>query len=160
LWASQQSPEFAPLLAAFVAGLNGWATEHPDLLSAPAKAALPLTVADVLANNQRVIHFDWIASRARVESIVKLGTTGDAHGSNGWAIAPARSVSGNAMLMSNSHVNWSDRQTYFEVQLVAPGVNMSGAVWVGFPTLRQCFNDRLGWTQTTNTFDGNREAGN
>ena len=25
-----------------------------------------------------------------------------------------------------------------------------GAVWVGFPVLRQCFNDVLGWTQTTN----------
>ncbi len=40
--------------------------------------------------------------------------------------------------------------TYFEVQLTAPGVTSYGAVWVGFPVLRQCFNDYLGWTQTTN----------
>jgi acyl-homoserine-lactone acylase len=26
-------------------------------------------------------------------------------------------------------------------------------VWVGFPVLRQCFNDYLGWTQTTNSPD-------
>src|SRR5258708_19417777 len=39
---------------------------------------------------------------------------------------------------------------YFEVQLTAPGVTSYGAVWVGFPVLRQCFNDYLGWTQTTN----------
>lgn len=38
----------------------------------------------------------------------------------------------------------------WQVQLTAPGVNSSGAVWVGFPVLRQCFNDVLGWTQTTN----------
>ena len=43
--------------------------------------------------------------------------------------------------------------TYFEVQLTAPGVTSYGAVWVGFPVLRQCFNDYLGWTQTTNNPD-------
>ena len=43
---------------------------------------------------------------------------------------------GNTMLLSNSHLQWGDRHTYFEVQLTAPGVNSSGAVWVGFPVLR------------------------
>ena len=52
--------------------------------------------------------------------------------------------------MSNSHLQWGDIHTYFEVQLTAPGVTSYGAVWVGFPVLRQCFNDYLGWTQTTN----------
>ena len=72
------------------------------------------------------------------------------HGSNEWAIAPSFSASGKAMLLSNSHLQWGDIHTYFEVQLTAPGVNSYGAVWVGFPVLRQCFNDYLGWTQTTN----------
>ena len=40
-WAAQQSPEFAPLLAAFVEGLNAWCKEHQDSLSGPAKAAFP-----------------------------------------------------------------------------------------------------------------------
>ena len=102
----------------------------------------------------RVIHFDWLVNPARVEAMVKLGAAGPARGSNGWGIAPSRSASGNAMLVSNSHLEWGDRHTYFEVHLQAPGVDSSGAVWVGFPSLRLCFNDRLGWTQTTNTFDG------
>ncbi len=54
------------------------------------------------------------------------------------------------MLMSNSHLQWGDIHTYFEVQLTAPGVTSYGAVWVGFPVLRQCFTEYLGWTQTTN----------
>ena len=54
------------------------------------------------------------------------------------------------MLLSNSHLHWGDRNTYFEVQLTAPGVTSYGAVWVGFPVLRQCFTEDLGWTQTTN----------
>ncbi len=52
--------------------------------------------------------------------------------------------------MSNSHLQWGDIHTYFEVQLTAPGVTSYGAVWVGFPVLRQCFTEYVGWTQTTN----------
>ncbi len=154
VWAKQQSPAFGPLLAAFVAGLNGWAREHPGELSAPARAALPFTEADVLGHVMRVIHFDWIASAAKLNQMVRLGHAGPVSGSNGWAIAPSRTVSGHAMLLSNSHLQWAGMHTYFEVHLSAPGVNSSGAVWIGFPTLRLCFNDYLGWSQTTNTFDG------
>ena len=154
VWAKQQSPAFAPLLAAFVAGLNGWAREHRADLSKPARAALPFTEADVLGHVMRVIHFDWIASEAKLNQMVRLGNAGPVSGSNGWALAPSRTVSGHAMLLSNSHLPWGDMHTYFEVHLSAPGVNSSGAVWVGFPTLRLCFNDYLGWSQTTNTFDG------
>src|ERR1700687_3092089 len=34
-WASGQTPEFGPLITAFVAGLNGWAGEHQADLSPP-----------------------------------------------------------------------------------------------------------------------------
>ena len=54
------------------------------------------------------------------------------------------------MLLSNSHLQWGDNDTYMEVQLTAPGVTSYGAVWVGFPVLRQCFTEFVGWTQTTN----------
>jgi acyl-homoserine-lactone acylase len=149
VWSGQQSPEFAHMLAAFAAGLNGWVNDHPDGLSSAARALLPLTVADVLGHGMRVINLEWQASRAKVEQ--RLGGLFEPpKGSNGWAIGPTRSASGNAMLLSNSHLPWGDRDTYFEVQLTAPGVTSYGAVWVGFPVLRQCFTEYLGWTQTTN----------
>jgi acyl-homoserine-lactone acylase len=153
LWATQQSPEFAPLLAAFVEGLNAWGKEHSDSLSAAAKAALPIKVEDVLAHGLRVIHYDWLVNAATVEARVKLVAV-DSHGSNEWAIAPSHSANGHSMLLSNSHLEWGDMHTYFEVQLSAPGVTSYGAVWIGFPVLRQCFNDYLGWTQTTNYPNG------
>ena len=152
-WATQQSPQFAPLLAAFADGLNAWANEHPQSLSPAAKAVLPLKVEDVLAHGLRVIHYDWLVNRARVDQRAKRAAV-DVHGSNEWAIAPSRSASGHAMLMSNSHLQWGDVHTYFEVQLTAPGVTSYGAVWVGFPVLRQCFTEVLGWTQTTNNPNG------
>ncbi|MBV8820131.1 MAG: penicillin acylase family protein [Acidobacteriaceae bacterium] len=153
-WAKLQTPEFRKLLDAFAAGLNAWADKHRSEMSAEARSVLPLSTADVLAHSMRVIHYDWIVSQGKVDQMVRLGNAGEPHGSNGWAIAPSKSASGHAMLLSNSHLQWGDMHTYFEVQLHAPGVNSSGAVWVGFPALRLCFNDRLGWAQTTNAVDG------
>ncbi len=152
-WASQQSPEFAPLLAAFVDGLNAWGKEHSDSLSPAARAQFPFRPEDVLAHGLRVIHYDWLVNAAQVDARVKRARL-DMHGSNEWAIAPSHSANGHAMLMSNSHLQWSDIHTYFEVQLTAPGVTSYGAVWVGIPVLRQCFTDYVGWTQTTNNPDG------
>jgi acyl-homoserine-lactone acylase len=148
-WAAGQRAEFAPLITAFVAGLNGWAAEHQADLSQEAKAVLPLAVEDVYAHCLRVIHYDWIINPSKLDARLTRAEA-DVHGSNEWAIGPSRSASGKAMLLSNSHLQWGDMHTYFEVQLTAPGVTSYGAVWVGFPVLRQCFNDYLGWTQTTN----------
>ena len=148
-WAAGQSPEFALLIAAFAKGLNAWAEEHTAELSPEARAVLPLSVEDVYAHGLRVIHYDWIVSPRRLEGRLARWED-DVHGSNEWAIAPARSATGKAILMSNSHLQWGDIHTYFEVQLTAPGVTSYGAVWVGFPVLRQCFTEFVGWTQTTN----------
>ena len=148
-WAAGQSAEFAPLIAAFTNGLNAWANEHPADLSPEAKGVLPLTVEDVYAHGLRVIHYDWIVSPRRLEGR-HARYDDEVHGSNEWAIGAARSATGKAILMSNSHLQWGDIHTYFEVQLTAPGVTSYGAVWVGFPVLRQCFTEYVGWTQTTN----------
>ena len=148
-WAKGQSAEFAALIAEFAGGLNQWADEHRAELSPAAQAVLPLTTDDVYAHGLRVIHYDWIVSPRRLEG--RLARWEDeVHGSNEWAIGPTRSATGNAILMSNSHLQWGDIHTYFEVQLTAPGVTSYGAVWVGFPVLRQCFTEYVGWTQTTN----------
>ena len=148
-WAKGQTAEFGPLIGAFVDGLNGWAAEHQADLSPAAKGVLPFTVDDVYAHCLRVIHYDWIINPSKLDSRLRRAAA-DVHGSNEWAIAPSYSASGKAMLLSNSHLEWGDMHTYFEVQLTAPGVTSYGAVWIGFPVLRQCFNDYLGWTQTTN----------
>lgn len=148
-WAAGQSAEFAPLIESFARGLNAWAEEHRPELSEAARAVLPLTPEDVYAHGLRTIHFDWVVSPRRLQTRLERYDPA-VSGSNEWAIAPSRSASGHALLMSNSHLQWGDIHTYFEVQLSAPGVTSYGAVWVGFPVLRQCFTEYVGWTQTTN----------
>jgi acyl-homoserine-lactone acylase len=152
-WAAGQSPEFAPLLAAFAEGLNAWGREHNGELKEVERAAFPFTPEDVLAHGLRVIHYDWLTNARTVAQRIRRGDS-EVHGSNEWAIAPSHSANGHAMLMSNSHLEWRDIHTYFEVQLTAPGVTSYGAVWIGVPVLRQCFTDYLGWTQTTNRPNG------
>ena len=72
-------------------------------------------------------------------------------GSNGWAIGPSHSVDDKAMLLMNPHLAMAGEQSYFEVQLNAPGVNLYGAGQVAVPALRFMFSDQLAMTNTVNT---------
>jgi acyl-homoserine-lactone acylase len=75
-------------------------------------------------------------------------------GSNAWAVAPSHSASGNAMLLANPHLPWSDLFVWYEAQLTAPEIDAYGVALVGMPMLAIAFNNNLGWTSTVNTHDG------
>jgi acyl-homoserine-lactone acylase len=152
-WYDAQAPEFRSYLDAFAAGVNRFAGDHPDQLSAEAKAVLPVDAIDVLAHTQRVIHFTFVFSPQQVQAAVRSGAPEDA-GSNMWAIGPSRSASGKAMLLANPHLAWSDLFLFYEAHLNGPGTNLYGATLVGFPILALAFNERLGWSHTVNTYDG------
>ncbi|MFQ5606014.1 MAG: acylase [bacterium] len=148
-WYEAQSPDFRAYLDAFVRGINEYAAAHGDLIADSVEVVLPVTAADVLAHNQRTIHFTFVAG-GMMQGLKQWHSLG----SNGWAIAPARSANGHAMLVQNPHLPWSDLFLFNEAQLTAPGVNCYGATLVGLPTLAISFNDHLGWTHTVNTIDG------
>jgi len=150
-WYESQNPIFRNYLDAFVGGMNAYAKQHPEALTQELKVALPLKPVDVLAHAQRVINFTFVVNPARLEDIAENDTP---KGSNAWAITPSRSESGNAMLLANPHLPWSDLYLWYEAQLVGPEINAYGATLVGFPVLAIAFNDNLGWTHTVNTHDG------
>jgi acyl-homoserine-lactone acylase len=75
-------------------------------------------------------------------------------GSNGWAIGPSHTTDGKAMLLMNPHLAMAGEQSYFEVQLTAPGVNLYGAGQVAVPALRFMFTDVFAMTNTVNTNNG------
>ncbi|HVU57580.1 MAG TPA: penicillin acylase family protein [Puia sp.] len=73
------------------------------------------------------------------------------HGSNGFAIAPSRSASGNALLYINPHVPYYFRM---EVQMVSEeGLNAYGAVTWGQFFVYQGFNEHCGWMHTSSYAD-------
>jgi acyl-homoserine-lactone acylase len=169
-WYEQQDAGFRRYLDAFAAGMNAWAAAHrleiPDSLA----VVLPVTPYDVVAHGQRVITTSFVTSPDRVGAMTRAWERGNLRaaedaaaaalddagmlGSNAWAIAPAKSASGNAMLVANPHLPWASYFTWFEAQLVAPGMDVYGATLVGSPIITIGFNDQLAWTHTVNTHDG------
>lgn len=75
-------------------------------------------------------------------------------GSNMWAVAPAKSASGHAMLFINPHVGFFGPYTYYEAHLHSEeGLRFSGTGRHGFPFPYIGHNERLGWSHTDNYFD-------
>jgi acyl-homoserine-lactone acylase len=146
---SMQRPEMRAHIDAFVAGINDFARQHPELIGDSVRAVLPVTGVDVLANQQRLALARFLTSSGQV----RAETRSWERGSNAWAIAPSRSASGHTLLLANPHLPWSDIFTWIEAQYVMPGVDVYGGALVGSPVLQIAFNDDLGWTHTVNTQD-------
>jgi acyl-homoserine-lactone acylase len=72
-------------------------------------------------------------------------------GSNGFAIAPSKTLSGNSILYINPHVTFYFRP---EVQAVSEeGLNVYGAVTWGQFFIYQGFNQHCGWMHTSSEVD-------
>jgi acyl-homoserine-lactone acylase len=154
-WYTAQTPGERARVEAFVAGINSYARAHADLIADDVEVVLPVTPADVIAHGQRVVLFEFVTSRGAVAQATRAWSESPTNGgSNAWAIAPSRSASGHAMLVANPHLPWAGFFRWFEAQLVAPGLDVTGAALVGNPLVGIAFNDRLGWTHTNNTLDG------
>lgn len=152
-WLAAQEPSFRRDLEAFAAGMNAYARAHPEALSEPARRVFPMTALDVLAHQQRLFEFVYAAPANIVHHIPPPAAAAprEPAGSNGWAIAPARSASGHAMLLMNPHLSWAPGWSrYYEIQLTAPGIDLYGATQVGLPVLRFVFSDYVGFTHTVN----------
>ena len=149
-WYGEQSPRIRSWLDAFARGINAYATEHPDEISGDVAEVLPVSGTDLLAHQQRSLHFTWLAGRGKLDGVMQHAEKG----SNGWAVGPKRSASGRALLLANPHNPWSAQYLWHEAQLTSPEVNIYGAALVGLPFLVIAFNDHLGWTHTVNAHDG------
>jgi acyl-homoserine-lactone acylase len=155
-WYRQQTPEFRRYLDAFAAGMNEYAQRHPEKLNAERKLVLPVTGADPVIHTHRIMHFSYLTSANGVETAITGRPPALAGiGSNAWAIAPGKSASGKPMILMNPHLPWQDWYTYYEIDLNAPGIHLYGASQVGFPVLRFAFSDKIAFTQTVNSLDGN-----
>jgi acyl-homoserine-lactone acylase len=149
-WYAQQNSEIRSYLDAFAAGINAYAEKNRDRLDPSLQVVLPVTGVDILAHIQQVVHFTFVIADVQVPPELKQQQAG----SNGWAIAPSASATGNALLLANPHLPWSGRFLFYEAQLKAPGLDAYGCTLVGMPMLVIAFNDRLGWTHTVNQHNG------
>jgi acyl-homoserine-lactone acylase len=149
-WYAAQPTTMRAAIDAFAQGINDYADRHADAIAPEIGRVLPVRGEDVLAHMHRVLHFTFVA---RPEVIGQAVRGFEQRGSNAWAVAPERTVQGNALLLANPHLPWGDLYTWYEMHVTAPGVHAYGATLVGTPLPTIAFNDSLGWTHTVNTID-------
>jgi acyl-homoserine-lactone acylase len=164
------------LIASFVAGANDYATQHADTISPVFQRVLPIQPTDVPALLQYTIHFTIMAAQSNVPQLVQEWSTGALaqrssgdvttkarKASNGWALAPSKSTTGNPILLGNPQLPWGVNQPipglnvfqFVEGNLIVgdpncPVVNAYGATFPGMPFVGIGFNDYMGWTHTNN----------
>jgi acyl-homoserine-lactone acylase len=146
------------LMNAYADGLNYYLLTHPDVKPALLTRfepwmALSFSEGSIGGDIESVDikeleRFYGMAPQA-MPAVALAGSDLDHEpsGSNGFAIAPANTKSGHALLMINPHTSFYFRP---EVQVSSgEGLNAYGAVTWGQFFVYQGFNERLGWMHTS-----------
>lgn len=80
--------------------------------------------------------------------------SGDALGSNNWAVSPSRSSTGHAMLAGDPHLELTLPSVWYEMHLVVPGkLDVAGVGFPGIPGVVIGFNRNVAWTFTNTGAD-------
>ncbi len=75
-------------------------------------------------------------------------------GSNNWAVAPARSANGSALLAGDPHLGLALPNIWYEAHQVVPDtLDSYGATLIGTPAIVIGFNRDVAWTFTNNSAD-------
>ena len=161
----KKSPEwFKKLLNAFADGVNFYLATHSDAKPMVLKKFypwFPLIYTDgsigptqtggLNADDIRSLYKFSDSSITAYSEPKKLPYDIDPLGSNGFAVAPSRTQSKNAMLYINPHVTFYFRS---EVQMVSEeGLDAYGAVTWGQFFVYQGFNEHCGWMHTSSIAD-------
>lgn len=131
----------------YAAGINRYAREQGK-----AFIAEPWHCLAVLRYKYYVLEFLDYAGFGRDGLAFGARTVPDRpHGSNAWAVSPAKSASGHAMLLINPHVRFFGTALYYECHVSsAQGLNFYGVGRLGLPFPYMGFNESLGWAHTDN----------
>ncbi|MDO7853050.1 penicillin acylase family protein [Hymenobacter convexus] len=158
----KQSPaDMKKLLDAFAAGTNYYLATHPTVhprLLRRFQPWMPLMFSEgSIGGNISVVSLERLKafySQQKSTSWQKPDAgqpDRDEIGSNGFAIAPAKSANGHALLLINPHTSFYFRS---EVQMASQqGLNAYGAVTWGQFFVYQGFNEHCGWMHTSSQAD-------
>jgi len=149
------------LLNAYADGINYYLYKHPEVKPALLTRFKPwyqllwtdgsigaISTGDITENDVKKFYLgDTAPAVAKTKDYFEEQVTG----SNGFAIAPSKTASGNAILYINPHVTFYFRP---EVQVVSDeGLNAYGAVTWGQFFVYQGFNQYCGWMHTSGNMD-------
>jgi acyl-homoserine-lactone acylase len=146
--------ETRDLYAGWAAAVNRYVATHPDRF--PPWTPRAFTAHDVAALwVDETIEPKVDLFRRRLEA--RRDEARRDIGSNAWAFAPSRTVSGRAILLRNPHLSWAPGwdNRYYEAHITVPGaIDFYGDFRIGFPLyFNGGFNAHLGWATTNNDTD-------
>ena len=145
------------LLDGFVAGLNAYVTDHPDVHPRLLTRFEPWYPLAFIRYNYYQNGFFWSAGFRETDLQVAVDDAllSSKHlGSNGWVIGPSKSATGHAMLFINPHLPFFGPGQVYEGHVhSAAGWNFTGYTRLGFPFPYVGHNESLGWVSTDNSAD-------
>jgi acyl-homoserine-lactone acylase len=154
------SPEWLKrLMNAWADGLNYYLSTHPQVRPKVIQRFEPwmaLTFTEgSIGGDIEGISLDGLeafyGTRPGKKASVTRSTSDEPTGTNGFAIAPSRTASGDALLLINPHTSFYFRA---EVQMTSDeGLNVYGAVTWGQFFVYQGFNQHAGWIHSSTGAD-------
>ncbi len=153
-------PWLQKILNAFADGINYYLYKNPQkhpLLLNRFKPWYPLLWTDGSIGAIDIGHVtatelkNFYTGSDAVAAVNKTATEILTTGSNGFALAPSKTESGNAILYINPHVSFYFRP---EVHVISEeGLNVYGAITWGQLFVYQGFNEHCGWMHTSGNTD-------
>ncbi|MBK8848553.1 MAG: penicillin acylase family protein [Saprospiraceae bacterium] len=147
-WFQCQPDDIKKNLLSFTAGMNDFCLAHPEVISEELKCVLPIEATDPLARLQQSYHL-----KVGAFALDPQASQWKNAGSNAWAIAPAKSTSGHALLLVQPHPVWSEDFMFFETHLKSEELDIYGITLLGNPVIAMGFNQNVGWGLTFNQAD-------
>jgi acyl-homoserine-lactone acylase len=152
---------FKKLLNAYADGINYFLYKHPEVKPAVVHRfqpwyALMRTNGSISATQTGGITLQDMRNLYKIDSNATSFNelpdfTANEIGSNGFAVAPSKTKSKNAIIYINPHVTFYYRS---EMQMVSEeGLNTYGGVTWGTFFIFQGFNEHCGWMHTTSAAD-------
>jgi penicillin amidase len=145
------------LLDGFVAGLNAYVADHPEVRPRLLTRFEPWYPLAFIRYNYYQNGFFWSAGFRPADLQVAFDDSLVASrnfGSNGWVIGPSKSATGHAMLFINPHLPFFGSGQVYEGHVKSDeGWNFTGYTRLGFPFPYVGHNESLGWVSTDNAAD-------
>ncbi len=144
------SPEVQSYLTAYAAGVNDYYAAHPQDLPdwwGDRQVDGPMVIAF-----GRLFLFSWSINDGFGDlrrGGIRPGANAPGRGSNQFAVSPARSGVGAAILAIDPHLSWWGESRFWEFRIHAGKFQGSGFTLPGFPSIGLGHNPRLAWAMTT-----------
>lgn len=146
------------LIIAWADGLNHFLATHPAVRPRVITRfepwmAMSFTEGSIGGDIERIdlAALESFYGGRKVAAAAPAATEREPRGSNGFAIAPARTKDGDALLLINPHTSFFFRS---EQQVTSrEGLNAYGAATWGQFFIYQGFNERIGWMHTSSGVD-------